>query len=135
MIVFRHADPRRPFIPEDAHQPSARWHDVGGGHTVVIEILNYVKYMNMEHPISATELARSLGDVLAKVRYRHDSFIIERNGTPVARVVPIEGAATDATLGEALAAWCQGSAEDRTLADDLAGIGAADRPPDNPWAS
>ncbi len=89
----------------------------------------------MEHAISATELARSLGDVLAKVRYRHDSFVIERNGTPVARVVPIERADTDATLAEALAAWCQGSAEDRTLADDLARIGAADRPPDNPWES
>ncbi len=89
----------------------------------------------MEHAISATELARNLGDVLAKVRYRHDSFVIERNGTPVARVVPIDPADTDATLAEALAAWSQGSAEDRTLADDLARIGAADRPPDNPWES
>ena len=89
----------------------------------------------MEHAISATELARNLGDVLAKVRYRHDSFVIDRRWTPVARVVPIERADTETTLAEALAAWCQGSAEDRTFADDLASIGAADRPPDNPWAS
>ncbi len=89
----------------------------------------------MEYAISATELARNLGDVLAKVRYRHDSFVIERRGTPVARVVPIERADTEATLAEALASWCQGSAEDGTLADDLTSIGAADRPPDNPWES
>ena len=89
----------------------------------------------MEHAISATELARNLGDVLAKVRYRHDSFVIERHGTPVARVVPIERAETEATLAEALASWCQGFAEDRTLADDLTSIGAADRPPENPWES
>lgn len=89
----------------------------------------------MEHAISATELARNLGDVLAKVRYRKDSFVIERRGTPVARVVPVEGVDSEATLGEALAAWCQGSAADGTFADDLARIGAADEPPDDPWAS
>ena len=91
--------------------------------------------MSAHFPL-ATELARSLGDVLAKVRYRHDSlFVIERHGTLVVRVVPIERADTEATRAEALAAWCQGSAEDRTFADDLASIGAAGRPPDNPWAS
>jgi prevent-host-death family protein len=87
----------------------------------------------MEHTIAATELARSLGDILARVKYRHDSFIIERNGTPIARVVPIESASCAATLGEALAAWCE--TPDPSFADDLARIGAADRPPGNPWAS
>ena len=89
----------------------------------------------MEHAISATELARSLGDVLAKVCYRHDSFVIERRGTPIARVVPVERGDTEATVAEALAAWCQGSEEDGRFADDLASIGAADRLPDNPWGS
>lgn len=31
MIVFRHADPRLPFLWEDAAQPPARWHDEGEG--------------------------------------------------------------------------------------------------------
>jgi hypothetical protein len=31
MIVFRHADPRLPFLWEDARQPSGRWHAVGEG--------------------------------------------------------------------------------------------------------
>ena len=87
----------------------------------------------MEHTIAATELARSLGDILARVKYRHDSFVVERNGKPIARVVPIDPAGAQATLGEALAAWSETS--DRSFADDLARVGAADRPPGNPWAS
>lgn len=31
MIVFRHADPRLPFLWEDRVQPPARWHDTGEG--------------------------------------------------------------------------------------------------------
>ena len=31
MIVFRHADPRLPFLWEDASQPAARWHDADEG--------------------------------------------------------------------------------------------------------
>ena len=31
MIVFCHADPRLPYLREDANQPLARWHDAGEG--------------------------------------------------------------------------------------------------------
>lgn len=31
MIVYRHADPRFPFLWESAEQPPARWHGVGDG--------------------------------------------------------------------------------------------------------
>jgi hypothetical protein len=31
MIVFRHADPRYPFLWESAAQPAARWHGAGEG--------------------------------------------------------------------------------------------------------
>ena len=31
MIVFRHADPRLPFLWETAGQPSGRWHEAGRG--------------------------------------------------------------------------------------------------------
>ena len=83
----------------------------------------------MEHTIRATDLARHLGDVLSKVRYRHDSFVIERNGKPVARVVPVAGAVGDATVAETLTAWTDGSSGDPTFADDLAAVDASDRPP------
>ena len=87
----------------------------------------------MEHTIAATELARSLGDILARVKYRRDSFLVERNGTPIARVVPIESAGRDTTLGEALSSWSE--TPDASFAEDLDRVGAADRPPGNPWAS
>ncbi len=89
----------------------------------------------MEYTIRATDLARRLGDVLSRVRYRRDSFVIERNGKPVARVVPIHRAASDATLGEALTAWCEGAADDHAFADDLDAVSASDTPPMNPWES
>ena len=88
----------------------------------------------MEHRISATELARTLGDVLARVRYRGDSFAVERNGTTVARVVPApDGSAT--TLREAFAAWRAAGEPDRDFAEALERVNRADRPPEDPWAS
>ena len=89
----------------------------------------------MEYTIRATELARSLGDVLSRVRYRRDSFVIERNGTRVARVVPIAHSAADATVGEALTVWMEDASADPAFAEDLAMISAADRPPRDPWES
>ena len=89
----------------------------------------------MEHTIRATDLARNLGDVLAKIRYRHDSFVVERNGVRVARLTPISSTAAAATVGEALDAWLSGADADPGYADDLAAIRASDRPPDYPWAS
>lgn len=89
---------------------------------------------SMEGRISATELARRLGDILGRVRYRGDSFLVERNGDPVARLVPVPGKATT-TLREALAAWRGAGRPDPGFAADLERVGTADRPPDNPWAS
>jgi len=87
----------------------------------------------VEHRISATELARRLGDVLGRVRYRGDTFVVERNGDAVARVVPLAEASVT-TLGEALRAW-RAAAVDASFADDLVRIGALDRPPEDHWAS
>ena len=88
----------------------------------------------MKNALTATELARNVGDVLARVRYRGESFVIERNGRPVARIVPAEPASTG-TLREALSAWLAAGERDPTFADDLAAVDAADRPAGNPWGS
>jgi prevent-host-death family protein len=88
----------------------------------------------MEGRISATELARRLGDILGRVRYRGDSFLVERNGDPVARLVPVPGKATT-TLREALTAWRGAGRADPAFAADLQRVGDADRPPGDPWAS
>lgn len=89
---------------------------------------------NMESRISATMLARRLGEVLGRVRYRGESFLVERNGDPVARVVPVAGGSLT-TLEEALVAWRSSGRPDEAFADDLARIGRLDRPPRDPWAS
>jgi antitoxin (DNA-binding transcriptional repressor) of toxin-antitoxin stability system len=86
----------------------------------------------MRNTISATELVRNLGDVLARIRYRHESFVIERNGRPVARMEPVSGAS--GTVREALSAWLADAAADPSFGDDLARVNAADRPAADPWA-
>lgn len=88
----------------------------------------------MELHIGATELARKLGDVLGKVRFRRDSFVIERNGEPVARLIPWP-TTSDTTLAEALRAWVESSEADPGFADDLERVNRSDRPPSDPWVS
>ena len=86
-----------------------------------------------EHRISATDLARRLGDVLGRIRYRGERFLVERNGTPVARLEPVAGRSA-VTLREALTAW-RASGPDPAFVAALDRVGAADRPPENPWGS
>lgn len=40
--------------------------------------------------VSAIKARQNLGQILDEVRLRYDEYIIERNGKPVAVVVPIE---------------------------------------------
>lgn len=82
--------------------------------------------------IPATRLARSLGDILGRIRYRGESFLIERNGTLVARIGPVRPE-KPATLREVADAWAAVEADDE-LARDLTTVGAADTPARNPWA-
>jgi antitoxin (DNA-binding transcriptional repressor) of toxin-antitoxin stability system len=89
--------------------------------------------MTTERRISATELARRLGDVLGRIRYRGERFVVERNGTPVARLEPVAGGPA-VTLREALTAWRAGG-PNPTFVAALERVGAADRPPENPWDS
>lgn len=88
----------------------------------------------MEYRITATELARRVGDVLGRVRYRGDSFVVERNGEAVARVLPMAGA-SPTPLAEALAAWRSAGEPEPEFAADLERVGSLDRPPHDPWAS
>jgi hypothetical protein len=85
----------------------------------------------VEHVISPTKLARSLSEVLAKIRYRQDSFVVERNGIRMARLVPTEG--SRCSVGETLASWTE--VVDESFADAPEHIGAHNAPPRNPWAS
>jgi len=86
----------------------------------------------MEEHIPATRLARNLGDVLARIRYRGESFVVEKNGVPVARIVPIAPPPKTITLGEFVRLW-QARGPDPEFADALERVNAADTPAENPW--
>ncbi|MCL4466576.1 MAG: type II toxin-antitoxin system Phd/YefM family antitoxin [Chloroflexi bacterium] len=42
----------------------------------------------METRVTSTELAKGLSDILNRVRYRGERFVVERNGEPVAVLTP-----------------------------------------------
>lgn len=88
----------------------------------------------MEERISATVLARQLGDILGRIRYRGDSFLIERNGIVIARLIPAE-LKPQGDLSEALRRWRQAAEPDLDFASALERIGSADREPGDPWDS
>lgn len=78
----------------------------------------------MDTTITATELAKSLSDVLNRVKYRGERFVIERNGEPVATLAPV-GPAPVTTLGELLALLRDLPRPDDQFADDLREIRAS----------
>ncbi len=43
----------------------------------------------MKHTISVTEAARNFADIVSRVFYRGERFVLERGGRPVARLVPV----------------------------------------------
>ena len=43
----------------------------------------------MKHTISVTEAARNFADIVSRVFYRGERFVLERGGKPVARLIPI----------------------------------------------
>jgi hypothetical protein len=88
----------------------------------------------MEHRITASLLARRLADVLSRVRYRGDTFLVERHNVTVARIEPA-GDDSRAPLQDAARAWMDFAANDPSFAADLERVSAADRPPRNPWDS
>jgi prevent-host-death family protein len=43
-----------------------------------------------EHVISVTAAARRFADCVNRVRYQGVSFVLQKNGIPVARIVPVD---------------------------------------------
>ena len=56
----------------------------------------------MDTRITATHLAKSLSDVLNRVRYRGQQFVVVRNGEPVATLAPA-GLSSGVTMAEVMA--------------------------------
>lgn len=88
----------------------------------------------MEHRITASLLARRLADVLGRVRYGGDTFVVERHNIAIARIEPA-GDVSRASFADAARAWMAAARRDAAFADDLERVSKADRPPRNPWGS
>ncbi len=84
--------------------------------------------------ITATELARSLSDVLNRVRYRSERFVVERNGEPIATIDP--ATARKGRMGRELAKLIGHLKVPEGLADDIEAMRATQVPPSLPeWPS
>jgi prevent-host-death family protein len=90
--------------------------------------------MEMETKITATELARSLSDILNRVRYRGERFLIERNGEPVATLTPAAPMSGGITMRELVALLKDLGSPDEDFADDLEAIHSSQtKVGDPPW--
>lgn len=47
-------------------------------------------FLQMADKVSTIEVRQRIGDMLNRVALRHDEFIIERKGKPLAALVPVE---------------------------------------------
>lgn len=84
--------------------------------------------------ISSTHLARSLGEILGRLRYGGESFIIEKSGKPVALLSAYPSHVRH-TWPQFVEAWFQAGARDEDLALLLEEVDRSDRPAIDPWAS
>jgi len=84
--------------------------------------------------ITATELARSLSDVLNRVKYQGERFVVERGGEPVAEISgPPRTKAV--TLHDLVSRLSDLPPADEDFAGDLARIRAGQGEARNPWPS
>ncbi|MBN1672638.1 MAG: hypothetical protein JXR37_16470 [Kiritimatiellae bacterium] len=80
--------------------------------------------------VPTTELARHLGDYLARVRYGGETVVVLKNRTPIAELRGMRSGTK--TLREFIDIW-KSTPADAGFADDLSAVNAADRPLENPW--
>ena len=78
----------------------------------------------MDTVITATDLARSLSDILNRVRYKGETFVIHRNGEPIATLAP-SGPNPGVTLRELADALGKLTLPGEGFADDLEAIQAS----------
>ena len=89
----------------------------------------------VETRITATELAKSLSDVLNRVHYRQERFLIERSGQPVAVLGPPAPAA-GMTWRQFVALLQEVPPAGEDFADDLEAVQSSQASAGNPpWQS
>ena len=91
----------------------------------------HITIIRMKTKLPTTQAARNLGDCLARIRYRGESFVLTKNNRPVAELGPVAGDGR-ATLRELWGAVWSKSVDDG-FADDLERVNKADTALNNPW--
>lgn len=85
-------------------------------------------------PISVTEAARNFADCVNRVRYQNVTFVLLKNGHPVARLVPeSKRSCTGPELAEALRAVDLSESEAKAWHRDLMMARRALKPPKDRW--
>ena len=87
-----------------------------------------------ETAISVTDAARNFADCVNRVRYQNVSFVLLKNGKPVARLSPeTEKVCTGRELAEALAKVDLTASEARAWYEDLSVARKKLSPPKDKW--
>lgn len=90
----------------------------------------------MDSRISSTRAAREFSDLLNRVKYRGEHFVIERGGEPVADLVPHEAPRSPLTLAGFFELLKSAPKPDPDFWTDLEDIRANQPPmPEDPWES
>jgi prevent-host-death family protein len=85
-------------------------------------------------PISVTDAARNFADCVNRVRYQNMTFVLLKNGTPVARLVPEKVKSGSARkLAAALREFDLSPAEARAWHRDLRAARRMLKPPIDKW--
>lgn len=79
----------------------------------------------MASRITATELARTLSEILRRVADHHERFTIEQNGVPIATLAPVAATIRPVTMAELAARLGDLRLPGDGFADDLEAIQAA----------
>ena len=87
----------------------------------------------METKISATEAARNLSDIINRVVYRGEEFIVERGGEPMCKISPV--GPRRCTLADLIELFEKAPKPDDEYLDILEDITRNQPPvPESPWA-
>jgi hypothetical protein len=123
----------------DPLAPGSRSPIPGSSHRQGLESDNLIlgtEVRSMAKALTATEVARGFADVLNRVAYRRESFVIVRGQRPVAELRPVPMGTRLADLPALLATLPRLDDAEAFATDlDAARVDLADQEPADPWAS
>lgn len=87
-----------------------------------------------ETVLTIEDAARTLADVVERVRTRGEAALLTKSGEPVARIIPVAGARSTEELIAFLRRWRREHPEpDEQFAEAVEEGRKAIRPPHDPW--